>query len=144
MAIEGMSKREACEKLGINWSTFMYWQSEHPEVYREFSDRQTELLKINAVQLQTAHQEVLNKLVAQASVVTNLSDILALESRLRVLSAEAKLNSGEDSAQQKAAANFLTGIHQVPGISKITRTTETVEFGADENTIDGEVKELDK
>jgi hypothetical protein len=135
MQVDGLSKRKACEQLGFAWSTFMRWQLEHPEVLKELEVGRKEILQSNLVQLDTAYQEVVNKLVDQAGTATQLMDLLALETRLGMMRSEALRSSGDESEQQKSAAKFLTGIKPVQGVSKITRTTETVEFQQDDDVI---------
>jgi len=143
MQEEGLSKTKACERLGISWTTFMRWQREHPEIMKEFNDQRVEILKTNLLQLSVAYQTTLNKMLEKAETVTDLSELLSLESRLRDRVAEATAGSGGDSEQQKNAAKFLTGVKPIPGVSKVTRTTETIEFGTEEEIIDGEIKTAD-
>ena len=138
MQLDGLSKRQACEKLGLSWPTVMRWQHDHPELLQELQAHQKEILQANVLQLNTAYQEVVDKLVAMASKVEDLQSLLAIETRLRMMLGDASTASQGESEQQKSAARFLQGIHSVPGVSKITRTTETVEFAEQDEVIDVE------
>jgi len=142
MQFQGISKREACERLGYSWPTLMRWQREHPEVLQELQEGQKEILQANLLQLNAAYQEIINKLVEAADKVEDVGELLSLELRLRSMIGDANASGGTRSEQDINAAKFLNGIQQVPGISKITRTTETINFNEDGSVIEGEVKDL--
>jgi hypothetical protein len=142
MQIRGISKREACEQLGFSWPTLMRWQREHPEVIQELQEGQRELLQANLLQMNAAYQEVIDKLVEAAEKAEDVNVLLALESRLRLMIGDAKASGGSRSEQDTNAAKFLEGIKLVPGISKITRTTETINFNEDGSIIEGEAQDL--
>jgi hypothetical protein len=142
MQTQGISKREACERLGFSWPTFMRWQREHPEVIQELQEGQRELLQANFLQLNAAYQEIIDKLVEAAAKAEDVGELLSLESRIRSMIGDAKASGGTRSEQDTNAAKFLEGIKLVPGISKITRTIETINFNEDGSIIEGEVQDL--
>ena len=142
MQIQGISKREACERLGYSWPTLMRWQREHPEVLQELQEGQKEILQANLLQLNAAYQEVIDKLVEAAEKAEDVNVLLAIESRLRLMIGDAKVAGGTKSEQDTNAAKFLQGIQLVPGISKITRTTEIINFNEDGSIIEGEAQDL--
>src|SRR5664280_1112757 len=119
MQFQGISKREACERLGYSWSTLMRWQREHPEVLQELQEGQKEILQANLLQLNAAYQEIINKLVEAAAKAEDVNVLLALESRIRSMIGDAKASGGTRSEQDTNAAKFIEGIKLVPDISKI-------------------------
>ena len=118
------------------------WQREHPEVLQELQEGQKEIIQANLLQLNAAHQEIINKLVEAAAKAEDVNVLLALESRIRSMIGDAKASGGTRSEQDTNAAKFLEGIQLVPGISKITRTTETINFNEDGSIIEVEAQDL--
>ena len=118
----------------------MRWQREHPEVLKELQEGQKEIIQANLLQLNAAYQEIINKIVEAAAKAEDVGELLSLELRLRSMIGDAKASDGTRSEQDTNAAKFLEGIKLVPGVSKITRTTETINFKEDGSIIDGEVK----
>lgn len=141
---QGMSQRMACASLHISPHTFREFMQQHPETALEIVQAQQQILQTQFSQLTLAYQGILEKLLVRAEEATEPQEIMALEGRIRQLMKETGQIISADSKHNDSAADFLKGVTQKRGVSKITRTTETVEFAQDEegNVIEVQGKEL--
>jgi hypothetical protein len=144
----GMTKKDACVELGMPERTFDRYIREVPNVVADFIKGQREVLEAQYATIVTAHTQVVNLLVKQADKELELTDQLALESRLSSLKNALAMQLGlVQSSSDDGAAKYVKGLNLRKGKAKVTRT-ETVEFDiegdAQHEIVDGELIDSDQ